>query len=54
MRKLIKIFSMEETNLAEDLAELSKKMKFMRKPDFSLLDLDDITTQISTARPEGC
>ena len=36
MRKLIKIFSIEETNLAEDLAELSKKMKFMRTPDDSL------------------
>ena len=54
VRKLIKIFSIEEPNFAEDLAELSKKMKFMRTPDDSLLDLDDITAQIFTARPEGC
>jgi hypothetical protein len=32
VRKLIKIFSIEETNLAEDLAELIRKMKIMRKP----------------------
>ena len=48
------IFSIEETNLAEELAELSKKMKVMRKSDDSLLDLDDINAQIFTARPEGC
>ena len=54
VRKLIKIFSIEETSLAEDLAELSRKMKIMRKSDDSLLDIDDITAQISTARPVGC
>ena len=54
VRKLIKIFSIEETCLDEDLAELSRKMKIMRKQDESLLDNDDITAQISTARPVGC
>jgi hypothetical protein len=54
VRKLIKIFSMEETNLTEDLAELSKKMKFMKTPDNSLVDLDDITAQVFIAKPEGC
>ena len=29
-------------------------MKIMRKSDDSLLDIDDITAQISTARPVGC
>ena len=54
MRKLIKIFSIEETNLAEDLAELSKKMKFIKTPGASLVDLDDITAKVFTAKPEGC
>ena len=54
LRKLSKIFSMWETYLAEDLAELSRKMKVMRKSDDSLLDKDDITAQISTVRPLGC
>ena len=45
--------SMEETSLAEDLAKVSRKMKIMRKSDDSLLDKDDITAQISTARPVG-
>jgi hypothetical protein len=44
----------EETNLAEDLADLSKKMRHMRTPEVSLLDLDDITAQVFTAKPEGC
>jgi hypothetical protein len=34
VRKLIKIFSIEENSLAE---ELSRKMKIMRKQDESLL-----------------
>ena len=46
VRKRIKIFSVEETNLVEDLANLSKKMKHMRTPQLSLLDLDDITAQV--------
>ena len=47
-------FDDEETNLAEDLAELSKKMNFMKTPDDSLVDLDDITAQVFTAKPECC
>ena len=39
---VIKIFSVEETNLAEDLADLRKMMKHMRTPEVRLLDLDDI------------
>jgi hypothetical protein len=53
-RKLIKISSVEETNLAEDLPELSKKMKHTRTPDVSSLDLDDITAQVFTAKPRSC
>ena len=49
MRKLIKIFSIEETNLAEDQAEMSKKMKIMRKQDEGLFDIYGISVQISTA-----
>ena len=40
--------------MADDLAQLSRKMQLMRKQDESLLDIDDITAQISTARPVGC
>jgi hypothetical protein len=29
-------------------------MRLMRKQDGSLLDIDDITTQVSTARPVVC
>jgi hypothetical protein len=50
----IKIFSVEETNLEKDLADLSKKMKLMRTPDVSLLDLDDTTAQVFMAKPKGC
>ena len=39
--------------MADDLAELSRKMKLMRKQDESLLDIDDLTDQVSTARPMG-
>ena len=35
------------------MAELSRKMKLMRKQEESLLDIDDITAQVSTARPMG-
>ena len=54
MRRLIKIFSVEETNLAEDLADLSKKMKLMITLDVSLLDLDDLTAQVFMAKPGSC
>ena len=40
--------------MADDLAELSRKMKLIRKQDKRLLDIDDITAQVSTARPVGC
>ena len=33
---------------------LSRKMKITRKSDDSLLDIDDITAQISTDRTVGC
>ena len=39
--------------MADDLAELSRKMQLMRKQDESLLDIDDINAQVSTARPIG-
>jgi hypothetical protein len=45
---------LEETNLAEDFADLIKKMKLMRTPDVSQLDLDDITAQVFMARPGSC
>jgi hypothetical protein len=44
-RKLIKIFSIEETSLAEDMAELSRKMTDAAA---------NITVQVSTSRPEEC
>ena len=37
--------------MADDLAELSRKMQLIGKQDESLLDIEDITTQVSTARP---
>ena len=39
--------------MADDLAQLSRKMQLMRKQDKSLLDIDGITAQVSTARPIG-
>ena len=39
--------------MADDLAQLSRKMQLMRKQDESLLDIDGITAQVSTARPIG-
>jgi hypothetical protein len=51
--KLIKIFSVEETNLAEDFADLSKEMKLIWTLDVSLLDLDYITVQVFTAKPRS-
>ena len=54
MRRLIKIFSVEETNLAEDLADLSKKMKLLRTPDVSLVDVDSLSTQVFMAKPRSC
>jgi hypothetical protein len=49
-RWLIKIFSGEETNLALDLADLSKKMKLLRTPDVSLLDVDNLTAYCKNKR----
>jgi hypothetical protein len=46
-RKLIKIFSIEETSLAKDMAELSRKMKLTDAAA-------NITVQVSTSRPEKC
>jgi hypothetical protein len=40
--------------VADDLAELSRKMKLIRKQDERLLDIDDITAKVSTGRPVGC
>ena len=40
--------------MADDLAELSRKMKLIRKQDEWLLDIDDITAKVSTGRPVGC
>jgi hypothetical protein len=54
VRKLIKTFSVEETNLVEDLPDLSKKIKHTRTPDVSLLDLYDIIAQDFTAKPRSC
>ncbi len=53
MRKLIKIFSIEEDSLADDLAELGKKFEHFKKAENSLLDVDDITAQVMDPRPEG-
>ena len=38
-------FCIEKTRLAEDLVELSRKIKLMRKQDDSLLDIDNIMAQ---------
>ena len=54
VRRLIKIFSIEETNIAEDLADLSKKMKLLRTPDVSLVDVDSLTAQVFMAKPRSC
>ena len=51
---VIKIFSVEETNMAEDLSDLSKNMKLMRTPDVSLLDLDDITLEVFMGKSKDC
>ena len=53
VRKLIKIFSIEEDSLADDLAELGKKFEHSKKAENSLLDVDDITAQVMDPRPEG-
>ena len=54
VNKLIKILSVKKTNLAEDLAELSKKMKLLRTPDVSLVDVDSLTAQVFMAKPRSC
>ncbi len=53
VRKLVKIFSIEEDSLADDLAELGKKFEHFKKAGNSLLDVDDITAQVMDPRPEG-
>ena len=45
---------MEETNLAEDLADLSKKMKLLRTPDVNLVDVDSLRAQVFIAKPRKC
>jgi hypothetical protein len=45
--KLIKIFSIEETSLAEDMAELGRRMKLTDAAA-------NITVQVSASRPEKC
>jgi hypothetical protein len=54
LRRLIKIFSVEETNLAEELADLSKMMKLLRRPYVNLLDADNLTAQVFMAKPRSC
>ena len=53
VRRLIKIFSIEEDSLADDLAELGKKFEHFKKAKNSLLDVDDITAQVMDPRPEN-
>jgi len=52
LRKLIKIFSIEEDSLAHDLAELGKKFEHFKKAEDSLVDVDDITAQVIYLKPE--
>ena len=54
VRRLIKIFSVEDGSLAEDLAEIAKKYEPFKQAEDSLEDGDDITAQVvEKPRPGG-
>jgi hypothetical protein len=52
--KLIKNLSVKKTNLAEDLADLSKKMKLLRTSDVTLVDVDSLTAHSAQTKMEIC
>jgi hypothetical protein len=53
VRRLVKIFSIEEDSLADDLAELSKKFQADKETENDLVDLDAIAAEVMDPRPEG-
>ena len=54
VRRLIKIFSVEDGSLAEDLAEIAKNYELFKQAEDSLEDGDDITAQVvEKPRPGG-
>ena len=54
VRRLIKIFSIEDDCLADDLAELAKKYEHFKRAEDILVDVDDATAQVVYSKPENC
>ena len=53
MRRLVKIFSIEEDSLADNLAELSKKFQAFKETENNLVDVDAIAAKVMDSMPEG-
>ena len=51
IRKIVKIFSIEDASLAEDMAEFEQKMKKM--PD-SFIDADELAGMVNIVAPKNC
>ena len=51
VRKIVKIFSLEDSNLEKDIAELRKKMEEMPT---GFIDDDQLTGWVNLADPEHC